>query len=695
MVDQSTSERPPLIISEPTANGVQAGDKVTLTVAAQGVGLLTYQWSRDGVDIDGATSASHEFVARNADQGAKFKVAVSSQLGKTESTTVTLQVTEPAAPDASMNVERATLREDVVFADEMLQPSGTANTFVSRLPNWSVGQLFVVGQRPFKVTGTSAIIGQQNFAVRAEPVSYRDVFSDFKFNASMHALAYDSSGKAVSAAAVTRPGRSQKLDATRKSPQALVNGLGCILPKGKTRKATEASGTSEFGYDWEIDCSFDKLLGAADEGSGWRVKGKFSQTAKLDVIVDQAKQTDYQEQSTTHSGSMTLLVAGVLPEAQVATLKKLCKNFKSVGTDYNFCSVSTRSGSTSFEIARSILPVVEFKPVVLGVVVPMYVSVGLVLKVSFSATGEATLTYSTTKFVRSGHIRGVKVYDDPPAANDTLAFRPSLKDKVSLNAFVGGYFAFGLGEPDLISAADLRLDLGMFARGTFEPVPFCLSVEKGARLNSNLSIGRSPYWTGWKIVDVSSDFGVDKSLSPAACKPAQGSVFLTYLIEGRQKYNYDPDLSSATNDVYNAAHALIERIDPDVSKPITISLAGSSAPDGRLLEFDFAVLENSNNLSVNLRERGTVETGISKYLEVDPGSTDYGDVIKLRVAAYVPGDRAATEVERRIEIRIEDKLAANPYYFKRIDTDGAETYQIRMDYRGDTTSAIRGGPSQV
>lgn len=67
---------PPFIVEQPVPAAVFEGQTALFQVRAAG-GALTYQWSRDGVDVPGATD-SHYVTARTAsgDDGAVYRVAV-------------------------------------------------------------------------------------------------------------------------------------------------------------------------------------------------------------------------------------------------------------------------------------------------------------------------------------------------------------------------------------------------------------------------------------------------------------------------------------------------------------------------------------------------------------------------------------------------------------------------------------------
>ena len=97
----------PTITTQPSNQVVTLGQPATFSVAATGLGTLSYQWSRNGIAIAGATSASYTTPATAAaDNGAVFSVTVGDVFGSTSSNAATLAVQQnsctatPSAPGA-------------------------------------------------------------------------------------------------------------------------------------------------------------------------------------------------------------------------------------------------------------------------------------------------------------------------------------------------------------------------------------------------------------------------------------------------------------------------------------------------------------------------------------------------------------------------------------------------------------------
>ncbi|HEY4764392.1 MAG TPA: immunoglobulin domain-containing protein [Candidatus Sulfotelmatobacter sp.] len=97
-----TPVSPPSITSQPANQIVNVGEPATFVVVASGTAPLSYQWSKNGGTVTGATSASYTTPPTTAvDNGSQFQVMVSSPFGSVPSTPATLNVNSLTS---SMNV---------------------------------------------------------------------------------------------------------------------------------------------------------------------------------------------------------------------------------------------------------------------------------------------------------------------------------------------------------------------------------------------------------------------------------------------------------------------------------------------------------------------------------------------------------------------------------------------------------------
>jgi len=89
----------PAITMQPANQSVSVGQTATFTVAASGTPTLTYQWSKNGTAISGATSASYTTPpTTSGDNGATFSVYITNPYGNVTSNTATLTVTSSSLP---------------------------------------------------------------------------------------------------------------------------------------------------------------------------------------------------------------------------------------------------------------------------------------------------------------------------------------------------------------------------------------------------------------------------------------------------------------------------------------------------------------------------------------------------------------------------------------------------------------------
>ena len=94
----------PSITSQPANQTVSAGQSAAFSVAATGTPTLTYQWSKNGAAISGATSPSYTTPATaSTDSGSQFSVTVTNSFGSVTSGAATLTVN--AAPTIATQPE--------------------------------------------------------------------------------------------------------------------------------------------------------------------------------------------------------------------------------------------------------------------------------------------------------------------------------------------------------------------------------------------------------------------------------------------------------------------------------------------------------------------------------------------------------------------------------------------------------------
>jgi hypothetical protein len=91
----------PAIVSSPVSTTAITGEPVTLRVLAQGTAPLGYQWRKDGIPLDGATTATLTFASAQPAQGGSYTVHVSNSLGAATSLNATLAVQSSSSGSAA------------------------------------------------------------------------------------------------------------------------------------------------------------------------------------------------------------------------------------------------------------------------------------------------------------------------------------------------------------------------------------------------------------------------------------------------------------------------------------------------------------------------------------------------------------------------------------------------------------------
>jgi glucose/arabinose dehydrogenase len=110
-VQYAGASAPPTITQHPQDRTVTAGESVAFSVTATGEGPFTYQWQRNGTDIEGATLRTFTVnTAGEDDDGDRFRVIVTNANGSTTSNAATLTVTANTAPRARITAPDKSLR---------------------------------------------------------------------------------------------------------------------------------------------------------------------------------------------------------------------------------------------------------------------------------------------------------------------------------------------------------------------------------------------------------------------------------------------------------------------------------------------------------------------------------------------------------------------------------------------------------
>lgn len=126
-----TNARPPIITYHPPSIAVQLGSYVySMSVGASGTGTLSYQWSKNGAPISGATSSYFYFSSgvTAADAGT-YTVVVSSPQGSATSEPATLTILPAIAPTIVRQPQSQTVRQGETISFEVSATGTPAPTY--------------------------------------------------------------------------------------------------------------------------------------------------------------------------------------------------------------------------------------------------------------------------------------------------------------------------------------------------------------------------------------------------------------------------------------------------------------------------------------------------------------------------------------------------------------------------------------
>jgi hypothetical protein len=144
----------PAITTQPTSRAVTAGQTASFSVATTGTAPITYQWSKNGAAISGASSSTYTTpVTKIADNGEKFTVSVSNAAGTVTSSSASLTVSAPAV--LLLNSSSAILN----FGSVNIASTGTQSVTLTNAGNSNVtiAQVMIAGAG-FNTTGATGVI---------------------------------------------------------------------------------------------------------------------------------------------------------------------------------------------------------------------------------------------------------------------------------------------------------------------------------------------------------------------------------------------------------------------------------------------------------------------------------------------------------------------------------------------------------
>lgn len=138
----SSSPTAPTIVTQPASQTVSLGQSATFSVVASGTAPLTYQWSKAGAAIAGATASSYTTPATvSGDSGATFTVTVSNATGSVTSHTAALTVTAAAVGTDVTTYKFDVMRTGQNLTESTLTPANVTAATFGKLRNLMVDGL--------------------------------------------------------------------------------------------------------------------------------------------------------------------------------------------------------------------------------------------------------------------------------------------------------------------------------------------------------------------------------------------------------------------------------------------------------------------------------------------------------------------------------------------------------------------------
>jgi hypothetical protein len=270
----------PTISAQPESQSVTVGATATFSVMAAGTPPLTYQWSKDGAAISGATNSSYTTPATvTGDDGATFTVEVTNDTGNVASSAATLSVTAAmAAP--SITVQPA---NQSVIVGSTAAFSVTATGTAPLSYQWSKNGTSISGATSSGYTTPATVIGDNGSTFTVE-------VNNGAGNAVSGAATLTVTSSAVAPSITTQP-----------ADQTVAVGAKAVF-------TVQASGTAPLTYQWSKN-------GAPISGAT-----ASSYTTPVTVIGDNASAFSVQVTNSAGnvtSNSATLTVNNVAPTITV------------------------------------------------------------------------------------------------------------------------------------------------------------------------------------------------------------------------------------------------------------------------------------------------------------------------------------------------------------------------------------------
>jgi len=303
----------PSITTEPSNQTVTAGQTAAFTVVASGRNPLNFQWQKNGVPINGATSSSYTTPATStSDNGAQFTVVVSNSRGSITSSAATLTV-DAAAVAPSITAEPAS---QTVTAGQTASFSVTA-----------------AGTAPFSYQwqkNAVAIAGATSSSYTTPALSTSDSGAQFTVVVSN------------SAGSVTSNPAFLTVNAAAVAPSITAQPSNQTVTAGQTASfSVTATGTAPLSYQWRKNAV--AISGATSSSYTTPATTTSDNGAQFTVVVSNSAGS-----ATSNAGTLTVNAAPVPPSITTQPANQSV----TAGQTATFTVLATGTGPLSYQWCR-------------------------------------------------------------------------------------------------------------------------------------------------------------------------------------------------------------------------------------------------------------------------------------------------------------------------------------------------------
>jgi len=130
----------PLILTQPQSLAVAIGEAASFSVSANGLEPLSFQWTKNGTDISGATSPQFDIAAAAAGDAATYAVRISNSAGSVTSADVTLAVLTvvPGVFNTGVDDSGVAIADDMVDSHYRISINPDASSSDARVQNSTI-----------------------------------------------------------------------------------------------------------------------------------------------------------------------------------------------------------------------------------------------------------------------------------------------------------------------------------------------------------------------------------------------------------------------------------------------------------------------------------------------------------------------------------------------------------------------------